>query len=395
MRRALVMATAITLTLLAAAPAWADLTSDLAAVEGRIDDLEAAMDQAEGVRTEYADAVFETSRHLEAVAAELEAAQHALAATEDEIALTEATLSDLLARIDDREALIVRLRATADGERQAALDRAVDVYMSAHADVTAVFVGSDVPDAGVGLVYADRVQNVADRVIDEYELSRFREQQEVARLASERIDAQEHRVALGAQEAEREAAAAEVADRVAEVESTLAEQQALLDEIDDQIAHIEGEIDSLEREQGDIEALIEQEANRSGTAPGALLRPVPGGVSSGYGWRIHPIYGDSRLHTGWDMNAGCGVPIKATASGRVFFSGWKGGYGNAVMIDHGGGLSTLYGHQSRLGVSYGQRVSAGEVIGWVGTTGTSTACHLHFETRVNGTPVDPSQYLSP
>ncbi|NIR42359.1 MAG: M23 family metallopeptidase, partial [Actinobacteria bacterium] len=140
---------------------------------------------------------------------------------------------------------------------------------------------------------------------------------------------------------------------------------------------------------------IEQEQSRAGTAPGSLLRPVPGGVSSGYGWRIHPIYGDSRLHTGWDMNASCGVPIKAGAGGRVFYSGWRGGYGNAVMIDHGGGLSTLYAHQSSIGVSYGDRVGAGEVIGWVGTTGTSTACHLHFETRVNGTPVDPIAYLSP
>ena len=103
-----------------------------------------------------------------------------------------------------------------------------------------------------------------------------------------------------------------------------------------------------------------------------LLRPVPGGVSSYYGYRIHPIYGDRRLHTGWDMNAGCGAPILASESGTVIFSGWKGGYGNAIIIDHGGGMSTLYGHQSRLGLSYGQSTTVGDVIGWIGTTGMST-----------------------
>lgn len=392
MRRILVMAVAITLSLLAAAPAGADLASDLANVERRIDDLEAAIEQAEGVRTAYAEQVLETAAALDAVATELRAAQASLRETESQIAATEATLADLEKRMATRETLIERLQASADAERAAAMDRAVDVYMSAHSDLSTVFLGADDPNAGVGLVYADRVQNVADGVIAEYEINRLRERQEVERLAEERVAAEQHRITLTGQRAEREAAAAEVQVRVAAVEERLAEQRALLDEIDHEIAHIEGEVAALEREQDGIEALIAQEQNRSGTAPGVLLRPVPGAVSSGYGWRIHPIYGDSRLHTGWDMNASCGEPIRAAASGRVFFSGWKGGYGNAVMIDHGGGLSTLYGHQSRLGVSYGEQVAAGEVIGWIGTTGTSTACHLHWEVRVNGTPVDPSGY---
>jgi murein DD-endopeptidase MepM/ murein hydrolase activator NlpD len=395
MRRVLVVAVAVTLTFVVEMPAGADLASDLSEVERRIEELEDAIEMAEGVRTDFAAAVLETAEHLAIVAEELRIAESALADTEQEISLTEQLLSELLDRMIEREALIGRLQATVDEERDLAVERAVEVYMAAHADVTARFIGSDDPSAGVGIVYADRVQGVADAVIDEYELSRLREQQEVTRLAAERLAAQEHRLVLEAQEADRAAAVAEVALRVADVEAVLAEQQALLDEIDNEIDHIEGEIASLEREQDDIEALIEQEQSRAGSAPGSLVRPVPGGVSSGYGWRIHPIYGNSRLHTGWDMNGSCGVPIRSAASGRVFYTGWKGGYGNAVMIDHGGGLSTLYAHQSSIGVSYGAQVVAGEVIGWVGTTGTSTACHLHFETRVNGTPVDPIAYLSP
>jgi murein DD-endopeptidase MepM/ murein hydrolase activator NlpD len=93
------------------------------------------------------------------------------------------------------------------------------------------------------------------------------------------------------------------------------------------------------------------------------------------------------------MNAACGEPIRAAAQGRVFVADWKGGYGITVMIDHGGGMATLYAHQSRAAVGYGQQVSTGDVIGYAGTTGISTGCHLHFEVRLAGAPVDPAQYL--
>ena len=99
------------------------------------------------------------------------------------------------------------------------------------------------------------------------------------------------------------------------------------------------------------------------------------------------------MHNGVDMHAGMGVPIKAAAAGKVILAGVKGGYGNTVMIDHGGGMVTLYAHQSKLGVKAGQRVRAGEIIGWVGSTGQSTGPHLHFEVRINGVPQDPERYL--
>jgi murein DD-endopeptidase MepM/ murein hydrolase activator NlpD len=184
-----------------------------------------------------------------------------------------------------------------------------------------------------------------------------------------------------------------VEDRLAEAAAEMAEQQALLAEVDAVIDEIEGEIASLSAEQDRIRTLISSEQSTGGSRPGALYRPVPGGVSSWYGYRIHPIYGDQRLHTGLDMNAGCGEPIRAAAAGRVFLADWKGGYGLTVMIDHGGGMSTMYAHQSSAAVGYGQQVGAGQVIGYIGSTGTSTACHLHFEVRIGGNPVDPAPYL--
>ena len=99
------------------------------------------------------------------------------------------------------------------------------------------------------------------------------------------------------------------------------------------------------------------------------------------------------MHEGVDLGAPYGSPIEAAAAGTVIYAGWLGGYGNLTVIDHGGGLATAYGHQSRIGVSVGQQVAQGEVIGYVGSTGHSTGPHLHFEVRVNGQAVDPLGYL--
>lgn len=124
-----------------------------------------------------------------------------------------------------------------------------------------------------------------------------------------------------------------------------------------------------------------------------MYPPVSGRRGSGFGYRRHPIYGSTRLHTGMDIAAPCSTPIYAADSGVVSSAGWQGGYGNAIVLVHPSGIATLYAHQSRLAVSSGQSVSRGQLIGYVGTTGASTGCHLHFEVRVDGTPVNPAPYL--
>ncbi len=126
---------------------------------------------------------------------------------------------------------------------------------------------------------------------------------------------------------------------------------------------------------------------------GRLLYPSDGAITSAFGWRRHPLLGSSRFHAGIDFGASYGSTIRAADSGTVIFSGWYGGYGYAVVIDHGGGIATLYGHSSELYVSEGQTVQRGEAIAAVGSTGLSTGPHLHFEVRENGKPVDPTGYL--
>jgi murein DD-endopeptidase MepM/ murein hydrolase activator NlpD len=117
-----------------------------------------------------------------------------------------------------------------------------------------------------------------------------------------------------------------------------------------------------------------------------LIWPVSGAVVSPFGMRW------GRMHTGIDIGAGYGTPIHASASGTVIFAGWMGGYGNFVIVDHGGGLSTAYAHQSSIAVGGGS-VSQGQVLGYVGCTGHCFGPHLHFEVRINGSPVDPMGYL--
>jgi murein DD-endopeptidase MepM/ murein hydrolase activator NlpD len=136
----------------------------------------------------------------------------------------------------------------------------------------------------------------------------------------------------------------------------------------------------------------------AGWTGGKLLRPVPGPMTSPFGNRLDPYYHVWQLHPGIDLAATPGAPIVAAAGGRVTQAGWLGGYGNYTCIEHGevGGqrLSTCYGHQSRIAVAVGQQVVAGQVIGFVGSTGAATGPHLHFEVRLDGRPVDPAPWLS-
>jgi murein DD-endopeptidase MepM/ murein hydrolase activator NlpD len=118
-----------------------------------------------------------------------------------------------------------------------------------------------------------------------------------------------------------------------------------------------------------------------------LIWPVQGPITSPFGWRW------GRMHEGIDIGVGYGTPIHAAAAGTVIYCGWEEGYGNLVVIDHGGNLATAYGHQSSIAVSCGQAVAQGQVIGYVGCTGHCTGPHLHFEVRVDGNPVDPLGYL--
>jgi len=121
--------------------------------------------------------------------------------------------------------------------------------------------------------------------------------------------------------------------------------------------------------------------------------PTSGTVSSGFGWRNPPLEGASELHQGIDIANNIGTPVVATADGTIVKSGWSGGYGNIVQIDHGNGIETIYGHNSQIVVSVGQSVKKGQLISYIGSTGTSTGPHVHYEVREKGSAVDPLKYM--
>ncbi|HSM80153.1 MAG TPA: peptidoglycan DD-metalloendopeptidase family protein [Nodosilinea sp.] len=179
-------------------------------------------------------------------------------------------------------------------------------------------------------------------------------------------------------------------------EAEASEEKQLISRLKDRRGALEAAETQLARESEQIGGLIRQKIAAStgvirGT--GRFVFPANANISSGFGNRVHPILGYSRFHAGVDFAASYGSTIRAADSGRVIFSGWYGGYGQAVIIDHGGGLSTLYAHASRLLVSEGQAVQQGQPIAAVGSTGLSTGPHLHFEVRQNGNPVNPAGYL--
>ncbi len=169
-----------------------------------------------------------------------------------------------------------------------------------------------------------------------------------------------------------------------------------MDERNDRIDILKRQEEQLLEESKDIEERIKQMKLSAQQYVGGQMRwPVPSSrrITAYFGVRQHPVFGYSRMHTGIDIAANQGVNIIAANAGKVKISDWEGGYGKTVLIDHGGGISTLYAHCSSLLVSQGQSVEVGDVIARIGSTGVSTGPHLHFEVRKSGEPVDPMKYL--
>jgi murein DD-endopeptidase MepM/ murein hydrolase activator NlpD len=176
----------------------------------------------------------------------------------------------------------------------------------------------------------------------------------------------------------------------------LGEKQSILNQVESKKDQWQRIAEQLEQDAAQIQSLLSSGGSTSSAAPGGtgqLAWPATGPITSPFGWRTHPIFGDTRFHEGLDIGAPYGAAVFAADSGTVVFAGVMSGYGNVLVVDHGGGLATAYAHLSAFQVSYGQSVARGQQIANVGCTGYCTGPHLHFEVRVNGSPVDPMPYL--
>jgi murein DD-endopeptidase MepM/ murein hydrolase activator NlpD len=398
-RRSLLVSVLIVLLALAAlaliAPAAGqDIESEKQRVDARIAELRAEIDaakQQEGVLTSQLSAVADELRAAEEA---VDAAQSGLEHLESELARQRERLAQLTVLLKQQTRRLVRL------QRQYA--RAVAVLEQRVRDAYV----SEPPDALAFIVSASSFSEI----IDNYEFV-------------QRIGAQDRRIAHEVQQA-KEGAAAErratvrtkalttatvsvisarteearqLRDRLAarrdNVVAARSLKQSALADLGASRMHDVAEVESLAAESASLAAAIQNaqaSAGSSGTgAPSAagFIWPVNGPVVSGFGMRW------GRMHEGIDIAASSGTPIHAAAAGTVIHAGWLGGYGNLVVLDHGDGLSTAYAHASAILVGLGQRVSQGETLSLVGSTGNSSGPHLHFEVRVNGSAVDPLFYL--
>lgn len=342
------------------------------------------------------------------VAAALREAEVRLAALNEDLVTAQGRLDAAQARVDAGELELTRIesilaqvardlaetRLSIVEQAEAVRVRAAEMYMNQSFGLSGVLMEMDtVATAAIGWEYAGSA--VADAEALVRDLEALQVQEEVQRVVLEEQQAAQQEV-IEELEEDRSVAEAErtiVEEAVAEAVDEATAFTELLDQVKSDIRELEGEIGALEEDSKRLEREIIALQTYPGQRPSALAEPVNGIITSPFGYRTHPISGVRKLHTGMDYGASSGTPIYAANRGRVIFSGWYGGYGNTIIIDHGGGLTTLYAHQSRLRVSAGQEVALGDRIGDIGTTGYSTGPHLHFETREDGVPVDPMKYL--
>jgi len=402
------------------------------------DDLKHRRNQVSGQLQDARGELGESSHALNRAARRLEAAQRRLDVAEEHLDRTRDQLQQAIEydqlmqeRLDEAKAQLVAAREDlAEGRRAVARQRdrlaefAAESFQNQDNRLLElrVFLKSETPEALT--TQMDAVDSIASKQSASFARLRasevlLRVEEEEVRAAKEEVAAQRAEAARNLEEKERledeaEAAEARVAELVAAREEAeeqaeeakeedlarVEQLEAEREEIEDRLAEIaRRQAAALARKQAAARAAAQARAAARAAASAAegLMAPVNSYITSSYGMRFHPTLHYWKLHDGTDFGAWCGTPVRAAEDGRVISAYYSTGYGNQVLINHGiesgVSLSTSYSHLSRYGVSTGEQVSRGEVIGLSGTTGYSTGCHLHFMVYENGSTVDPMGWL--
>lgn len=370
--------------------ALACLAAGLLAVSGAgAQDLQSKLDskRSELEGTEARRGVLSTE--IERYSEEIDQLLGEVATLRNREAIVQARLDRTQARLNVERKNLNQLRERLRRSMSVLKERLVEIYKSDEPDALTVILQADgFDDLLQRYQYLDSIQERDASIVDRVHTLRDETRQLVESIRAQRDE-------IAARERELERTRLQLEAREAELDAARAAKADALDSVDDTIQRLEGDISDI---QADIQAQIQAAQAAAPATPAPPAGPVQGESSSGFIW---PVSGAvvspfgmrwGRMHEGIDIAAPAGTPIRAVANGNVILAAPTGGYGNYTCIDHGGGLSSCYAHQASYAITSGS-VSQGDVIGYVGCTGSCFGDHVHFEVRINGGAVDPMGYL--
>jgi len=387
---AAVAALALLLIAAPAAPAE-DLQSELEAKQSQLEKVEERKGVLTTTISHYGDQI---DRLTTAVAA----IRTREAAVRERLAVKQAELDEAVAQLDAARERLARVRAQLKRALTALRERLVAMYETGSPDLISVIVGSnDLDDLAARTEYLNRLHGMDEAVVGRVRDLRDEVKELVARLRDSKLTIESARDAIAAEKEALTATRTSLQSHQQELVSARADREAALRKIRSHEEELDGDLSEI---QGKIAAQLAS----TGATPlpagpikggsGSMIWPVDGPVVSGFGSRT--INGSYEYHPGIDIAVPEGTPIRAAMTGTVSLQqseAESGGYGNYTCLDHGGGLSTCYAHQSSFVATLGQSVSQGDIIGYTGCTGYCLGPHLHFEVRINGSVTDPMGYL--
>src|SRR4051794_7680147 len=394
--RLLIVAAAVPLLLWGVLP----VLSQGQGLQGRIDNKRAQIDAKKGRERVLTSDITSLSRQIGTLQREITTLETRQVRLEADLAAKREELARIQERLRQERIRLARLRARLAQSRTVLAARLVALYKAGQPDIVMVILKSD--GFAQMLERTEFIQRIGEqdkRIIDAVRAAKAQSAATAKRLDG--LEARQQRItaAVAAKRDQVVAVKTQVISRREQYAAVRESRRRVLSNVRADREGLEGDLQALEAQQERIRARLAAVAARSQAAApstaavqvhrgsSGLIWPVNGPIASGFGMRW------GRLHAGVDIAVPAGTPIAAAASGTVVLMGWVDGYGNYTCIDHGGGLSTCYGHQSAFATSQGATVSQGQIIGYVGCTGHCFGDHLHFETRVNGVPVDPMGYL--
>lgn len=373
---------ALALPILALAAVWAVSQGGSQDVSKLESDLKRIQDKRDSASRKLRD----TRKQVNTVRTDIRQIDSELGELENSIALTAERLETAqVEQVQTAEELEVVTHKLQE-RREQVRNRLRWMYMSGDSHVAEVLLGAkDMGEFASRSYLLERIAKADKELFDAFK--DLREQVRAKKLAQDKLVAR-----IGALRRQQDFQQHSLKSTRDQKQRAFAQLRGVQRDLERLIAQLDADERAIEAR---IEAYHRGAGKESQSKPfsGKLARPVPGGMTSGFGMRHHPILKRSRMHNGVDFGGKSGDPIRAAADGVVISATYMSGYGNCVILDHGGGVSTLYAHASRLNVREGQSVKQGQTIAAIGATGLATGPHLHFEVRVNGKPVNPVGWL--